>query len=81
MEGYSLLAIFKTSLEDAQDIIATYDLEATARRFGRFIAVYGPTIDDLGVEGVEAIARDKQLPLIACRKVRTNDSKQTDKAM
>ncbi len=81
MESGTLFAIFRTSVAEVEAVIDSHDLDAQAKQLGRFVAVWGPTVDDLGVSGIQHIARDKRLPLVAVRRKGKHGSQPHDKAM
>lgn len=65
--GTSIKAVFRASLTQAEEVIARFRIDATARQVGALVIVEGPSIDLLGRHGIEALARDRQLPLVAIR--------------
>lgn len=70
MGQIKLVAILKTSLAEAQGIIDELGLDAKARRVGRYIAVWGPFVDEMGKEGIAEVARSKKLPLVEVREMK-----------
>jgi hypothetical protein len=68
MADNRIVAIFQTDLAEAQGIIDELELDAKAKVVGRFVAVWGPFVDELGPDGVAEVARSKNLPLVEVRK-------------
>ena len=72
MASRRIIAIINAEIEQVRGIIDELGLDAKAKRVGRFVAVHGPFLDELGEDGVAEVARSKKLPLV---EVRTVDAK------
>lgn len=65
MAGSRYVAIFRTTLPRAQGIIRDFEIDAKAKELGpERIAVWGPSLDDIGATGLEEICRSERLPLL-----------------
>jgi hypothetical protein len=74
MANERIIAIINADLDQVQHVIDELGLDARAKQVGRYVAAYGPFLDELGADGVAEVARSKKLPLVEVKRQRRDRS-------